>query len=314
MSHLEIDLTNYVDMSSDLVPAGTYRALITDATEGIAKSGNKKVILGLKIIGGEFPGQDIGDARGARIVDQTVTQGAGLFRLAGYLRALGLWRGEQKKLSLDLGSMKGRQVMITVANGEPWNGRIKSEVQDVFRVSKAPKDPDSEPVFSGGLPVVVPPESLGRKMDSDEIDDLVADTVLSRLDSEDLRELREVTGAISARAAIVDGLKNSTPSQETPLADSEVGITDADTVISGLSQGDLEKVTEAMGKIAATVDNLEGARQLSQDELSNLIERTKDGFPSVTEFPPSPESPQVQDLGTVDGNEFSPIDLDNLTL
>lgn len=213
--YLVIDLTNYVDKTSDLVPPGTYRVMITDAVEGVSKNGNKKVTMGLKIIGGEFPGQDIGEAMGARIIDEPVTQGPGAYRFVAYLKALKLWGGDKKELKIPYSSLVNRQVMITVANGEPWNGRIKSEVQDVNRVPKAPKDPDSEPVFSGGLPVDVPPELRGRKMDGDEIDDLVADTVLSRLGQE---------------------------------------------------------------------------------------------------FPPSPESPQVQDLGTVDGNEFSPIDLDNLTL
>lgn len=127
-TNVTIDLTNYKDRVGARVPEGTYRAIVDDAEMDTSKAGNPMVNVWFRIHGGEHDGATITDRL-------TITEKA-LFRVVGFLQALG-YKTPKKRLQLDIGKFIGRSLDITVRDGEPYNGRVKSEVSGYAKVSKA---------------------------------------------------------------------------------------------------------------------------------------------------------------------------------
>jgi len=121
---LIVDLTNYKDRVGNRVVPGRYSVIVEDAEPDTAKSGNQMVNLWLRVQGGEFDG--------ATIVDRLVLTDKSLFRVVGFLQAIGL-PTPRKRFKINARAFVGRTLDIDVEDGDPYNGRVKSEVRGYMR-------------------------------------------------------------------------------------------------------------------------------------------------------------------------------------
>nr|DAU43814.1 MAG TPA: Protein of unknown function (DUF669) [Caudoviricetes sp.] len=121
------DFTNYRETGSAQVPAGTYRARVNDFEETESKAGNAMFVVYLEILDGPYAGK--------QIIDRLPQTEKAMFRSAAFLQALGV-KIAKKRLALNPNSLIGRPVDILVEDGEPYNGRVKSEVREYLRATK----------------------------------------------------------------------------------------------------------------------------------------------------------------------------------
>jgi len=121
------DFTNYRETGSAQVPAGTYRAKVNDFEETESKAGNAMFVVYLEIIAGPYTGK--------QIIDRLPQTEKAMFRSAAFLQALGV-KIAKKRIALNPKSLIGRPVDILVEDGEPFNGRVKSEVREYLRATK----------------------------------------------------------------------------------------------------------------------------------------------------------------------------------
>lgn len=124
---LTFDFTNYKDTSTAHVAPGTYHAEVSDFEETTSKAGNAMFVVYLEIIEGPHAGQ--------QIIDRLPQTEKAMFRSAAFLQALGV-KIAKKKVALNPRSLLGRPVDIVVEDGEPYNGRVKSEVREYLRATK----------------------------------------------------------------------------------------------------------------------------------------------------------------------------------
>lgn len=140
MTNVTIDLSNFKDRVGSRVKPDTYRVVVDDAELDTARSGNQMINLWFRIVGGDFDG--------ATIVDRLVLTEKSMFRVVAFMQALGM-KTPKKRLQLNLEKFKGQKLEITVEDGDPYNGRVKSEVRGYARVAKsekaAPETPDETP-------------------------------------------------------------------------------------------------------------------------------------------------------------------------
>ena len=164
------DFTNFRETGSAHVPAGTYRARVNDFEETESKAGNAMFVVYLEIIDGPYTGK--------QIIDRLPQTEKAMFRSAAFLQALGV-KIAKKRIALNPKSLIGRPVDILVEDGEPFNGRVKSEVREYLRATKpAAKaepaadlpDEDDEPAAEAS-----PAEPGGVEDDTFDVDALDID-------------------------------------------------------------------------------------------------------------------------------------------
>ena len=135
---LTFDFTNYKDTSTAHVAPGTYRAEVSDFEETTSKAGNAMFVVYLEITEGTHAGQ--------QIIDRLPQTERAMFRSAAFLQALGV-KIAKKKIALNPRSLIGRPVDIVVEDGEPYNGRVRSEVREYLRATKPAKaEPADDPM------------------------------------------------------------------------------------------------------------------------------------------------------------------------
>ena len=135
---LTFDFTNYKDTSTAHVAPGTYRAEVSDFEETTSKAGNAMFVVYLEITEGPHAGQ--------QIIDRLPQTERAMFRSAAFLQALGV-KIAKKKIALNPKSLIGRPVDIVVEDGEPYNGRVRSEVREYLRATKPAKaEPADDPM------------------------------------------------------------------------------------------------------------------------------------------------------------------------
>ena len=167
------DFTNYRETGSAQVPAGTYRARVNDFEETESKAGNAMFVVYLEIIDGPYAGK--------QIIDRLPQTEKAMFRSAAFLQALGV-KIAKKRISLNPRSLIGRPVDIVVEDGEPYNGRVKSEVREYLRATKPVADkPEADPLDDAedgveeavqAKPAPAADESVEIDVDALDIDDL----------------------------------------------------------------------------------------------------------------------------------------------
>lgn len=134
-SNVTIDLTNYKDKVGSRVPEGRYKVVVEDIELDKSAAGNQMINVWLRVSGG--------DQDGAVIIDRLVLTEKSLFRVVGFMSAIGL-PTPKKRLQVNVISWKGRTLLVDVADGEPYNGRVKSEVRGYER---AKSDANSQPIL-----------------------------------------------------------------------------------------------------------------------------------------------------------------------
>ena len=173
---LTFDFTNYKDTSTAHVAPGTYRAEVSDFEETTSKAGNAMFVVYLEITEGPHAGQ--------QIIDRLPQTERAMFRSAAFLQALGV-KIAKKKIALNPKALIGRPVDIVVEDGDPYNGRVKSEVREYLRATKPAKaepadDPMADeaeidepaPEAEPAKPAPVEEDAVELDVDALDIDDL----------------------------------------------------------------------------------------------------------------------------------------------
>lgn len=135
MSEFILDLTDYKETTSAHIPEGNYTVVVEDAetttsTKVNADTGKPSpgVILYLRVLDGEYAG--------ATLVDRLWITPKSRFRIVGFMQAIGL-PTPRKKLKVNLKHFIGQTLNVAVEDGEPYNGRVKSEVRGFFKAERA---------------------------------------------------------------------------------------------------------------------------------------------------------------------------------
>lgn len=171
---LVIDLSNYKDRVGSRVPEDTYRVQVEDAEITTSSAGNTMINLWFTILEGEFHGQTV--------TDRLVLTEKSLFRVVGFMQGIGLPTPKQK-LKLNVRQFVGRVLDIEVSDGEPYNGRIRSEVRGYKKVvGEQPKaadldDIDAEQPAESDSTLKKAPEPKATEPTSEDSDDLDLDSV-----------------------------------------------------------------------------------------------------------------------------------------
>lgn len=150
---MNVDLTNYKDRVGGHVAEGRYRVLVEDVEPDESKAKNPMINVWLRVVGGPHDG--------ATIIDRLVLTEKSLFRVVGFMQAINL-PTPKKKFTIDIRKFMNRQLLVDVEDGEPYNGKVKSEVRGYM---KLPADAVVEAMTTDGagpddLPIEEPPEDL----------------------------------------------------------------------------------------------------------------------------------------------------------
>jgi len=151
-----LDLTNYKDRVGSRVVPGRYRVRVSDAELDKTREGKAMINVWLDVVGGEFAG--------GTVIDRLLPEHPkALFRVVGFLQAIGQ-ATPKKRLKINVASFVGKQLDVDIEDGEPYNGRVKSEIRGYYRIEKGsevagPADLDDlEPVDPLDYPEDVEPE------------------------------------------------------------------------------------------------------------------------------------------------------------
>ena len=171
---LTFDFTNYKDTSTAHVPAGTYHAEVSNFEETTSKADNVMFVVYLRITEGPYAGQ--------QIIDRLPQTAKAMFRSAAFLQALGI-KISKKKIALNPKSLIDRPVDIVVEDGEPYNGRVKSEVREYLRATKPVKaEPQDDPLAGE---INGPAEAPAKLAPAENVEDAV-ELDVDALDIDDL--------------------------------------------------------------------------------------------------------------------------------
>lgn len=157
---LIVDLTNYKDRVGTRVDEGRYTVIVEDAESDKSKQGNPMVTLWYRI---QDPG---GEFDGATLIDRLTITDKALFRVVGFMQAVGL-PTPKKKFRLRISTLIGKRLQVEVEDGEPYNGRVKSEIRGYLKVASKKKDVDED---DDDLDL----DDLAESADEDEDEDLPA--------------------------------------------------------------------------------------------------------------------------------------------
>lgn len=122
-----IDLTDYKDRMGARVAPGRYRVVVEDTEMDQSKAGNQMFNIWFRIL-------DEGDFKDMTISDRLTNTPKALFRIVGFMQAIGL-PTPRKRLQVDIAKWVGRVLEIDVEDGEPYNGRIRSEVRGYIKAT-----------------------------------------------------------------------------------------------------------------------------------------------------------------------------------
>lgn len=130
-----IDLSNYKDSGNVRIPEGRYRAIVDDVDLDKSRAGNTMIKVWMRVLGGEHDG--------AVILDRLTLTDKAMFRVVSFMQGIGI-KTPKKKLQINLGTFLNRQVDIEVVDGEPYNGRIRSEIVQYIRIAQPKAEESSE--------------------------------------------------------------------------------------------------------------------------------------------------------------------------
>lgn len=178
---LTFDFTNYKDTSTAHVAPGTYHAEVSDFEETTSKAGNAMFVVYLEITSGPHAGR--------QIIDRLPQTEKAMFRSAAFLQALGV-KIAKKRISLNPKSLIGRPVDILVEDGEPYNGRVTSEVREYLRATKPAesKPAAADPMADDAKDGIAEPAPSAEPV-KPELDATVEDAVELDVDALDIDDL-----------------------------------------------------------------------------------------------------------------------------
>jgi hypothetical protein len=156
---ITIDLTGFKDRIGQRVAPGRYKVVVDDTENDTAKSGNPMINLWFRVVEGEF--------KDAVVIDRLVQTPASMFRTVGFLQAIGL-PAPRTSFRVRPSTWINKVLEIDVEDGEPYNGRVKSEVRGYNRISGVST---SKPADLGDLDGLgeFAPQANGKAAADDEI-------------------------------------------------------------------------------------------------------------------------------------------------
>jgi len=167
---LNIDLSNYKDRVGQRVPEGRYTVVVDDTELDKSSAGNDMINVWFRVVGGE---QD-----GAVIIDRLTQTEKALFRTVGFMQAINL-PTPKKRMRVNIRGWVGRKLEIDVEDGEPYNGRIKSEVRGYVKIvgggsPAAEPDLDDLEAFEEAEPVqdTAPVQDSTEEADEESADEV----------------------------------------------------------------------------------------------------------------------------------------------
>jgi len=158
---LVVDLTNYKDRVGARILPGKYRVQVEDAelTESSAK--NPMINIWFRVIGTEFDG--------ATVMDRLTITEKSLFRIVGFMQGIGL-PTPKKRLKLNIRTFLGKVLDIEVDDGDPYNGRVRSEVRAYYKVAQSGGDLEDEGESESDSDSDSKTPGVTAELDSDELD------------------------------------------------------------------------------------------------------------------------------------------------
>lgn len=156
-SNIVIDLSNYKDSGNVRIPEGRYRAIVDDVDLDKSRAGNTMIKVWMRVLGGEHDG--------AIILDRLTLTDKAMFRVVGFMQGIGI-KTPKKKLQINLKTFLKRQADIEVVDGEPYNGRIRSEIAQYIRIAQ-PKAEEAPEDDLDALEADVEDEAPAAKPDKD---------------------------------------------------------------------------------------------------------------------------------------------------
>lgn len=121
-----LDLTNYKDRVGSRVTPGRYKVYVEDAELDSTREGKPMINIWLRVQEGSF--------EGATVIDRLLpAHEKALFRVVGFMQAIGL-PTPKKRMKLNVRQFIGRQLEVDIEDGEPYNGRVKSEIRGYYRI------------------------------------------------------------------------------------------------------------------------------------------------------------------------------------
>jgi hypothetical protein len=167
------------------VPEGDYLVRIKKVEDTKVKNGPNAgtpgFILWYEVQGGEFAGALLSDRQ--YVMDST------LWKLSWFLRTVGI-KVTKKDMTLPIDQLVGRQLKITVKEGEPYKGNPRNEISaynpaprsnqaevetETFAADELPNPWDETEVKAADLPADKADEILGGAVRSDYADDWALD-------------------------------------------------------------------------------------------------------------------------------------------
>lgn len=158
---VDIDLTGYKDRVGGRIPVGRYRVVVSDAEKDTSKQNNTMINLWLRVQGG--------DQDGSEITDRLVLTEKSLWRVVSFMEAIGL-PTPRKRLRVNLDLFIGKVLDVDVDDGDPYMGKVKSEVRGYMAVQAGQSGQEA-----ADLPDEPPSSPQGQQQD-DPWDDLTRST------------------------------------------------------------------------------------------------------------------------------------------
>lgn len=160
-----IDLTEYKDRTGARVTPGRYRVTVEDVEVAQANSGNQMITMWFRILGGEEDG--------LTLIDRLVQTPNSLFRTVNFMQAIGL-PTPRKRLRINPQQFKGQVLDVDVDDGDPYMGKVKSEVRGYMRVAGKKNDDIEgfEPSLFDGPPEPDEPVDPGTSGDALDLENI----------------------------------------------------------------------------------------------------------------------------------------------
>lgn len=124
------------------VPEGNYAGKISSAKMVTYKSGNKGLDLVFELRDGNFKGVPFWEHLPFINADGS-TMDQNLWRVRGVLEALGVAIPD-RAFKINPDSLKGREAGLGIVDGEDQNGKVVSEINDIFPISQLGGDEEED--------------------------------------------------------------------------------------------------------------------------------------------------------------------------
>lgn len=128
---IALDLTNYKDRRGSRVEPGKYEVVVEDIESNKSNAGNPYLTVWLRVEDGEHKGETL--------LDRLVLTEKSLWRIVAFLQAVNV-PTPRKRLSIPYRLLIGKRLIVTVEDGDPYNGTVRSEIRGYAKAAQAPAD------------------------------------------------------------------------------------------------------------------------------------------------------------------------------